>query len=268
MPTATLNGTTYAYTDEGEGPLIVFGHGLLASKEMFAAQIAALRDRYRCVSIDWPGHGESGFPSGGFTFDDLVADTVALLDQLEVERAIFAGLSQGGMVFMRLALEHPEKVIALILMDTSAGPEDADSLPRYERMAIAMRDGTDEEREAAIDGAQQVLYGEKWRSESPAGLEHEKQLIMGHDRIGVYLAASAVFDRDDITGRIGEIKAPTLVLCGKDDIATPPDRSKEIHKAIEGSDLELIDDSGHHSAIERPGEVTAALERFLAKVPA
>src|SRR3954452_11106083 len=100
MPITVVNGVPYAYVDEGSGPLVLFGHGLLANKEMFRAQIDALRGRYRCVSIDWPGHGASGWRVGGFTFDDMVEDTVTLLRVLGQVPAVLVGLSQGGMVFM------------------------------------------------------------------------------------------------------------------------------------------------------------------------
>src|SRR4051812_1068540 len=103
MPTTEVNGVPYAYVDEGSGPRVLFGHGLLANKEMFRAQSGALQDRYRCVSIDWPANGASGWRAGGFPFDDLVDDTVALLQVLGQVPAVLVGLSQGGMVFMRLA---------------------------------------------------------------------------------------------------------------------------------------------------------------------
>src|SRR6478609_4404658 len=133
MPTIDVNGVPYAYVDEGSGPLVLFGHGLLANKEMFRAQIDALRDRYRCVSVDWPAHGQSGWRTGGFTFADLVSDTAALLGALGETPAVLVGLSQGAMVFMRLAYRHPELVRGLVLMDTTAGPEDPEALPAYEQ---------------------------------------------------------------------------------------------------------------------------------------
>jgi pimeloyl-ACP methyl ester carboxylesterase len=261
-----LNGTPYAIVDEGSGPPVLFGHGLLASREMFRGQIDALKDRYRCVSVDWPGHGDSGYRAGGFDFYDMLDDTLALLDHLGAERAVLAGLSQGGMVFMRLALAHPERVAGLVLLDTSAGPEDPAHLPSYEEMATALRDGDDEVRRPVAQAAQQILYGSSWLAENPAEAEHELGLILSHDRQGMYLAARAVFDRDDVLGRVSEITAPTLVICGADDSATPLPHSEALHAAIRGSELVVIPDAGHHSALERPQPVAAAIERFLARI--
>jgi len=266
VPSTTVNGTRYAYVDEGTGPLIVFGHGLLAGREMFRAQIDALRDRYRCVSVDWPGHGDSGFAPGGFTLWDLGRDAGALVEQLGAERAVFAGLSQGGMAFMRLALERPEVVVALILLDTSPAPENRDALPAFEQIASDMRHGDDATRSALMDTVQTVLFGAAWRAREPEALAREKAHALAHDPQGQYLAARAIFDRDDITERLGEITAPTLVLCGTEDAATTPEHSRTLAERIPGAELVWIEGAGHHSAVEEPEAVTRAIEAFLARV--
>jgi 3-oxoadipate enol-lactonase len=266
MPTTTVNGTDYAYIDEGDGPLVLFGHGLLASKEMFRAQIDALRSRYRCVSIDWPGHAESGFREGGWDFYDLGEDAVELVRKLGAERAVFAGLSQGGMIFMRMALRHPELVQALILLDTSAGPEDPATVDGYRQMAELLRTGDDAARERTVDVSQQILYGQTWRDANPEGVQHERELMLAHDREGIYLACQAVFDRDDVLEEVSAITAPAMIIVGEEDTATPPERARELHGAIEGSELVLIPGAGHHSPIENPSPVTEAIERFLARV--
>ena len=90
--------------------------------------------------------------------------------------------------------------------------------------------------------------------------------MLAHDPQGQYLAARAVFDRDDVTERLGEIAAPTLVLCGTEDAATAPDHSRALAERIPGAELGWIDRAGHHSPIEEPEAVTGALEAFLARV--
>jgi 3-oxoadipate enol-lactonase len=266
MPITEVNGVPYAYVDEGAGPLVLFGHGLLANKEMFRAQIDALEDRYRCVSIDWPAHGQSGWRPGGFTFDDLVEDTVALLRVLGGAPAVFVGLSQGGMVFMRLAYRYPDLVRGLVLMDTTAGPEDPASLPAYEQLALMLRDGDEAARAQAVGAAAMVLFGERWRTERPDLLAMEHQHMLAIPRDGGYLAARAVFDRDDVHDRVGIIRAPTLVLTGEDDVATPPVLGQRLAETIPGSRFELIPAAGHHAPIENPSAVTAEIELFLANL--
>jgi pimeloyl-ACP methyl ester carboxylesterase len=263
MPFATVDGTRYAYEEAGEGPLLLFGHGLLASRAMFRAQVEALSDRFRCVSIDWPGHGESGWREEGFTFDDLARDAAAVIGELGAERAILAGLSQGGMIFMRLALTRPELVEALILMDTSAAPEPAETKPQYEQLAQILRDGDEEQRRQVVPLVQNVLYGQTWLRREPGAAAHEADVILGHPPAGVYLAWRAVADREDITARLGEITAPTLVICGAEDVATPPDRARKLQAGIPGAELAWIPEAGHHSPIENPAVVIEAIEMFL-----
>jgi len=266
MPTIEANGVTYAYVDEGSGPLVLFGHGLLANKEMFRAQIDALKDRYRCVSIDWPGHGQSGWRADGFTFDDLAEDAAVLLELFGGAPAVLVGLSQGGMIFMRLAYRFPEIVRGLVLMDTTAGRENQESLPAYEQLALMMRDGDDVARAQAVAAACMVLFGERWRTARPDLLAFEQEEMLRIPRDGGYLAARAVFDRDDVLARVGVISAPTLVLTGEDDVATPPELGRELAEAIPGARFELIPAAGHHAPIENPSAVTAELELFLANL--
>jgi pimeloyl-ACP methyl ester carboxylesterase len=266
MPTTEVAGVSYAYVEEGSGPLVLFGHGLLANKEMFRAQVDALRDRYRCISVDWPGHGRSGWRADGFTLDDLVDDSVALLEAIGGAPAVLVGLSQGGMVFMRLAYRHPELVRGLVLLDTTAGPENAEALPAYEQLAVMIRDGDDTTRRQAVAAASMVLFGERWRTERPDLLAAEQELMLQMPRDGAYLAARAVFDRDDVHDHVGAIAAPTLVLTGEDDTATPPDQGRRLADLIPGARFELIPGAGHHAPIENPAAVSAELELFLANV--
>jgi 3-oxoadipate enol-lactonase len=266
VPTAEINGTTYEYLDEGSGPLIVFGHGLLASKEMFRAQIDALADRYRCVSINWPGHGKTTWKNDTWTFWELGEDAAALASTLSDEPAVYVGLSQGGFAFMRLAMSDPDAVRALVLLDTSAGPENVDHLDGYKQLAEMLRTGDDETRRQAAMGASLVLYGETWRNAQPEQMEHELQLMLSHPPEGIYLAAHAVFDRDDVTERLGDISAPTLVVCGEEDASTPPELSRVLAERIPDAELVMIPDAGHHTPIERPEPVTEAIEAFLARI--
>lgn len=121
------------YEETGEGPTVVFSHGILMNLSMFDPQIAALADRYRCVAWDARGHGETE-SKGGFSYWDLAADLISLLDHLSVERALLVSMSQGGFISLRAALAAPERVAALFLIDSQAGVENPDVVPAYEAM--------------------------------------------------------------------------------------------------------------------------------------
>ena len=149
MPLAEVNGIRFHHTDTGPPPgrpdaeTIVFGHGLLFSGWMFEPQVEALREEYRCVTVDWRGQG--GTPpvagSDGYVadMDSLLGDLVALLDHLELPAVHYVGLSMGGFVGMRLAARHPERVRTLTLLDTSAGPEDPEKVKQYRLLATVYR---------------------------------------------------------------------------------------------------------------------------------
>ena len=194
----------------------------------------------------------------------MADDSVALLDQLGYDQAIFVGLSQGGMTFMRLALKCPERVRALVLLDTSADPEDADLLPVHRQQQSRFAHGSEAERDEVVTRMQKFLYAKPWRDANPDGVAHEKALILAHDRHGIELALENVFTRDDISGDISAISAPTLVIVGELDRATPPEKAQRIVDAIPGARLVTVADSGHHSPIENPEAVNRALSDFLA----
>src|SRR5918996_5667733 len=130
MPFADLPGARVRYEEHGSGPAVIFSHGLLMDREMFAPQVDAFRDDYRCVVWDERGHGETR-SEGSFTYWDLAADLIGLLDHLEVERVVAVGMSQGGFLSTRAALKNPDRIAALAFIDSQAGLEDPDKAPVY-----------------------------------------------------------------------------------------------------------------------------------------
>jgi pimeloyl-ACP methyl ester carboxylesterase len=117
MPFKEINGTRIHHTETGSGPeTIVFSHGLLMSGEMFRDQVAAFSDRYRCITFDHRGQGQSEVTESGYDMDTLAEDAAALIRELNCAPCHFAGLSMGGFVGMRLAIRHPELLKSLILL--------------------------------------------------------------------------------------------------------------------------------------------------------
>src|SRR5690349_639574 len=124
MPHLKINGVNYYYEEHGSGKeTIVFSHGLLWSGAMFAKQVAALKSRYRVITYDHRGQGQTEVTQGGYDMDTLTGDAVELIKALNAAPCHFAGLSMGGFVAMRLAIRHPELLKSVILMETSADPE-------------------------------------------------------------------------------------------------------------------------------------------------
>jgi 3-oxoadipate enol-lactonase len=135
MPFAEVNGQRIRFDDSGgEGPPVVLSHGFLMDREMFGPQVEALAPEFRLITWDERGFGETEFDGQPFTFWDSASDCLGLLDHLSIDRAMLGGMSQGGFLSLRAALLAPDRVRALVLIDSQAGVEDPERLPGYRQM--------------------------------------------------------------------------------------------------------------------------------------
>jgi 3-oxoadipate enol-lactonase len=272
MPTLPVNGTTIAYTDTGappdhpDAPTIVFGHGLLFSGWMFQAQVAALRDRYRCVTIDWRGQGQTPpATSGGYDMDTLTADAVGLIQALELSPAHYVGLSMGGFVGQRLGARHGELLRSLTLLDTSPDPEEPAAARQDKLLAVVYRLVGIKPVAGKVSA---LMFGPTFRDDpkSQAVIEQFVAGVARCDRGGMRRAVLAVANRAPIYDEIDRIAVPTLVIVGADDVPTPPDKAKRIAERVPGARLEIVANSGHSSTVEQPESITDLLQGFLATV--
>jgi 3-oxoadipate enol-lactonase len=262
VPYADVNGQELYYEDTGgDGPPIVFSHGFLMDHEMFAPQVEAFGDTHRVITWDERGFGRTESDGRPFTYWDSAQDLFGLLDHLGIERAVLVGMSQGGYLSLRAALLHPDRVRALVLIDTQAPPEDPDKIEGYRAMIDAwVTNGYQEELATVVAGliigdeAQTARWKEKWR-EWPA------------ERLAQ--AGPALLDRDDITDRIPEIDAPTLICHGGGDVAIPTERAEQLQAALgECRGLVVVDGAAHAPNLTHPEEVNAAIREFLEGLPA
>lgn len=259
-----INGTLYRYRDCGEGPVLLFAHGLLLNADAFAAQVRVLSQNYRCIVLDMPGHGQSGFRPDGWTLDDISRDLALLIGELSLGKVTVIGQSQGGMVAIRLAARYPEHIAGLVLIGTSARAEYPERLAQWQAHRATILTGSASEREALFGEIQQRLNGDNWLQQHPQRAEEERRIMLAHHRTGLALALdAAVFTRGDIRALLPQVNVPTLVLCGECDGATPPELSREIARGIMNARLQLLPDTGHHPVIEAPEAVTAAIDAFL-----
>ena len=261
MATVTVNSAEIYYEDVGQGFPLLFLHGLTFDTRMWRSQVAALSGKYRCVSIDFRGHGQSAAPGGEYTLEVMAEDVYQVMRHLGLEQAHVAGLSMGGMVAMRLALAHPDVVRSLLLLDTDAGPEEAEWAPQYEAMAQMVRD---QGPEAIMQGVIPVFFSQAFIEGQPQKLEAFKEQFLDINRDGIYRATLGVTWRRDIRDEIKGIRVPTLVIVGEEDIATTPEKAEAIHQRIVGSRLERIAGAGHMTPLEQPERVNALLGEFLA----
>lgn len=257
MPTAAANGIDINYTDTGgDGPVVVLSHGLLMDHSMFDRQVEALSDEFRLVTWDERGHGATSSP-GPFTYWDSAKDVLALLDHLGVDKAVLGGMSQGGFLSMRAALLEPDRVRALILIDSQAGVEDPSNVESYNQLhEIWMTQGPAPVQEivSAIilgPGNWNEWYA-KWAAWTAA------------DREQFSLAYHALMGREDITSRLGEITCPALIIHGTADAAIPMDKAEALRDGLGGqTTLTVIEDGSHASNVTHPDQVNVAMANFL-----
>ncbi|MGW0948984.1 alpha/beta fold hydrolase [Streptomyces sp. NPDC002623] len=269
MPTLDVNGALIAYTDTGappgrpDAPVVVFGHGLLFSGWMFHPQVAALREQYRCVTLDWRGQGDTPATRSGYDMDTLTADAVALISGLGIGPVHYVGLSMGGFVGQRIAARHGDLLRSLTLLDTSADAEDPAHVGQYRLLASVYR----------LTGAGPVLkkvrslmFGPTFLATptSRPVLEEWVRRLRRCDRSGIRKAVLGVADRASVHDELAHIRVPTLVIVGADDIATPPARAERIAAGVTGARLEVLPGSGHSSTLEQPVAVTVLIRDFLA----
>jgi pimeloyl-ACP methyl ester carboxylesterase len=255
MSIAEVNGQRISYSDSGgKAPAIIFSHGFLMDGSMFDAQVKVLRGTFRCVTWDERGHGGTPAPEP-FTYWDSADDALALLTHLGVEEAVFAGMSQGGFIAMRAALRAPERVRALILIDTQSGLEDPEAIPLYSAMHeewLANGPGAVQEMTASIvlgGGIDPRPWYAKWEA---------------MDRASLTIPFRTLVDRDELTDRLEEITQPTLIIHGSADAAIPMWRAEQLREGIAGfQDLVVVEGAGHASNVSHPREVNAAITAFL-----
>ncbi len=266
MPFIDVNGTRMHYTDTGgDGPVIVFSHGLLFDTRMFDAQVAALKDRYRCIAFDHRGQGQSSAPVGGYDMDTLSEDAAALIQSLGIEKCHFAGLSMGGFVAQRLAVNHPELLRSVTILDSAADPEPTENLKGYGMLNFMMRwIGA----WSIVGSLMPILFGKSFLADdSKKGIRDTwRNRLKQLSRKSTPKAVKGVLERGSFAGQLPKITLPTLIIVGEEDVATVPEKSEKMHAAIAGSKLVYIPKAGHSSPIENPQQVTAALEAFIASV--
>jgi 3-oxoadipate enol-lactonase len=260
MAFAQINGQRIKFDDSGgDGPPVVLAHGFLMDGDMFAAQVEALAGEFRVITWDERGFGETEFDGEPFTYWDSARDCLGLLGHLGIERAVLGGMSQGGFLSLRAALLQPDRVSALVLIDTQAGTEDPARLPAYRQMQTTWLEvGPVDELTQAIasliigDPVLNERWIAKWR-ELP--------------RESMRAPVDCLLDRDDISDRLKEISCPAIVIHGTADRSIEMERAEELCNGLSGcAEVVRIAGAPHAANLTHPAETNAALLGFLRRL--
>jgi pimeloyl-ACP methyl ester carboxylesterase len=269
MPVIRVHGTHLHYEDTGgSGEPVLFLHGFLFDGRQYEAQVAALGNQYRCLTLDFRGQGRSAASPGGYQTEQLTADVLAVIRALGIAPVHLAGLSMGGFAAMRIAARQPAAVRSLILLNTSAAAHPRGKVPGHLALTAVGR-------VAGVSGRlltsriEAEMYGPAFRGD-PAGASQREawnRRWARADRPALAKTMLGIMLRPDVRGELGDIRAPTLIIAGGADTSLPPRFSHEMHSLIAGSQLVELPGTGHSSPIEDPDGVTMALREFLAAYP-
>ena len=254
-----VDGARIDYEDAGEGTPVVFLHAFPLNRAMWVPQTTALAGDWRCVTIDVRGFGESSATSP-FSVDRYADDVAVVLDHAGIDRTIVVGLSMGGYIAFAFWRRHAERMRALVLADTRAGADSADTLQRRrELVAVARAKGTRAVAERQVVG----LLGKSTRERRPDLVVDTQRIAEQASVEGIIGALEAMMARPDSTPTLPTITVPTLIVVGDEDVLTPPKEARAMQAAIARGRLEVLGEAGHLSNVEQPSAFNAALERFL-----
>jgi proline iminopeptidase len=269
MAMAAVNGTEIFHLEVGDGPpLLVLHGGPGFDHTYFRPDFDRLADRYRVIYCDHRHQGRSGRPPiETLTIEQSADDAVALLDHLGVDRAVIAGHSYGGFIAQELALRHPDRVAALLLLSTTPGqlgatddPDADQGPPPPDGFVEAMSSAPTTDDEFAAMAPKMLpyyLHRITWDDVSP-------RLADTHYDVAAMVRGMEVLQSWSSVDRLDRITAPTLLLVGRHDVPTSWPQSARIARRIPNSQLVLFEDSGHFPWMEEPDAFWAATHAWLA----
>lgn len=248
-----------AFTDVGTGPAIFMVHGIGARRGSWAPLIKRFSDRFRCISYDLRGHGDSPNSGAGMSLDDLVADLEALRKKLGIEKAHIIGHSLGGMIGPAYARAYPERVISLGVLSTAAFRTAEDSGKVRGVVAEMRRNGV----AASVTLLTQRWFSDAFAAERPDVIENRVKQVNGTPE-DVFLNVFDIYANTEMSPWLHEVLAPSLVLTGAEDGGCSPRLNQQIAAALPNAELVILDGLKHAILLEAPDRVADALERFLA----
>lgn len=253
-----VNGAKVAYRFDGpqDAPVLMLSNSLMSTHRMWDPQMTAFTSAFRVLRYDKRGHGASETTKGPYSIENLAKDAAALISQLDVGPVSFLGLSMGGMIGQRLAVDAPDLVSSLVLCDTASEMPTLDMW--NDRIAVAKEHGI----EGVLSGTIKRWFTPEFLETSPAAVGFVEGMIRDTGAEGYIACASAVRDMSQ-THILKDIRARTLVLIGEKDPACTTEQGEVLHSEIQRSQKVIIKNAAHLSNIEQPAAFNCAVMDFL-----
>lgn len=262
MPTARVNGTELYYEVHGEGEPLLCVMGLAADTLAWLPQVPAWSEAYKTVIFDNRDVGQSAYVAGDYAIADMAADTLALADELGLERFHLLGLSMGGMIAQEIALTAPERLRTLTLVVTFGGAGRWGA----EKVRLWLKDADGRSHEDMVDELLLLTMTERFY-ENPDGVRFLRRLMLDEphpqrpEGFARQLRAIAGFDVRD---RLGALDLPVHVIGAEHDVLVPVWKSQELAELIPGAQLTVLPGLAHGANIEAPEAFNAAVLDWLA----
>ncbi len=260
MPKAKINGVNLYYEEHGDGVPLIMAHGGGGSLLQFMHQVPHFSKKHRVVVFDGRGHGRSDSPQSGYSMKIFSEDILRLMDILCLEKAVLIGLTMGAMVGLQFALDHPDRLHAMVLVGVSEGGRET-MKERFEMSAqIAEMQGM----EMLAEGFCSVVFSPWFQEEKRDQVENFKKSMKGASPHGYAQTIRALANRPLVQDRLGGIQTRTLVVVGEDDVTEFPLEDAELFsRGIPKAELFRIPRAGHLACIEQPEVFNARVDRFL-----
>jgi 3-oxoadipate enol-lactonase len=254
------NGITINYEVDGpEGaPWLILSNSLATNLHMWDPQADALSKSLRVLRYDQRGHGSTEAPAGPYTFELLIADAVALMDALNIQRAHFGGLSMGGATALGFAQQHPGRLDKVIVCDSPCQSTPQSSQQWRERIAIAEKEGMEPLVEATVGR----WFPPDVLKANPSYLDKVRTMVRTTPVNGFIGCAAALADHN-YAGAVATVTRPVLFICGEKDGVTPA-AMRKMSEALPGSRYVELPGAGHISNLDQPQGFTGAIRDFLA----
>ena len=260
MPLLQIDDVQLAYDSAGSGSPIIFVHGYPFNRSLWSDQVAVLSDRYRVISVDLRGFGESGGSQSPASMSRMAQDIATLMDKLEISKATLAGLSMGGYVLLAFYKQFASRVSALVLADTRASADtDEGKKVRAQQAETILAEGM----AGTADAMLQKLLTPETVAKRADIVKRVRDMMVKTKPEGAAAALLGMARREDQTGLLSQIKCPTLILVGRTDPITPVADSELMHQKIDNSKLIVIENAAHVSNIEQVDIFNSELKKFL-----
>ena len=257
---AQVNGIRLEYTDEGAGTPIVLLHAFPLNRTMWEPQITPFSAGLRTIAIDLRGHGGSGHGPTPYTLEELATDIKSLLDHLNIQEAIFVGLSMGGYILMAFYRLYPDRVKALVLADTRAQADTPDGRAgRLGMIRTAETQGTN----AIADIMMPRLLSAHTMKTDPELVRKVRRMILHNPVETIVADLRAMAERPDSVSLLINIARPTLLLVGELDQATPPSDARLMAERIPNAQLAILPGAAHLSNLEVPEAFNQSVLSFV-----